>query len=131
MNAAETYMVDTVLHSEALRRLGSETSRTQAYLDGYEVNQGFSAVVSANEALAGLMLYSVPNNLYMAQYGTVSGGGPEQKTRPSRESRPKSRNWSVPALWIQSVGSPKRWVVARIGCGWCAIARPIWPASST
>lgn len=81
MNAAETYMVDTVLHSEALRRLGSETSRTQAYLDGYEVNQGFSAVVSANEALAGLMLYSVPNNLYMAQYGTVSGGGPEQKTR--------------------------------------------------
>lgn len=81
MNAAETYMVDTALHSEALRRLGSETGRTQAYLDGYEVSQGFSAVVSANEALAGLMLYSVPNDLCMAQYGTVSGGGPEQKTR--------------------------------------------------
>lgn len=85
MNAAETYMVDMALHSEDLRRLGSETSRTQAYLDGYEVSRGFSAVVSANEALAGLMLYSVPNDLYMAQYGTVAGGGPEQKTRAKQE----------------------------------------------
>lgn len=81
MNAAETYMVDLALHSENLRRLGGETGRTQAYLDGYEVSQSFSAILTANKALMGVMLYSVPNDLFMAQYGTVAGGGPEQRTK--------------------------------------------------
>ncbi len=81
MNTVETYMVDTALHSENLRRLGEKTNRTQAYLDGYETSQEFSAVISANEALMGVMMYSVPNELFMAQYGTVAGGGPEQKTK--------------------------------------------------
>lgn len=84
MNAAETYMVDLALHSENLRRLGGERGRTQAYLDGYEVSQSFSSILTANKALMGIMLYSVPNDLYMAQYGTVAGGGPEQRTQAIR-----------------------------------------------
>lgn len=89
MNTAETYMVDTALHSESLRRLGEETNRTQAYLDGYETSREFSAIISANEALMGVMLYSVPNELFMAQYGAVAGGGPEQKTKVKQTMQQK------------------------------------------
>ncbi|MDD3430267.1 MAG: histidine kinase, partial [Oscillospiraceae bacterium] len=81
MNAVETYMVDLALHNEEFKRLGEKMDHTQAYLNGYEVAQGFSGILGANEALMGIMLYSVPNQLFIAKYGQVAGGGPQQKLR--------------------------------------------------
>lgn len=79
MDAVEDHLVGLALHSEELRRLGEEESRTQAYLDGYEVSQGFSTLLSSNGALSALMVYSVDNELYMARYGSIDGGGPLAK----------------------------------------------------
>ena len=81
MEAVENHMVDLALRSEELRRLGEEENRTQAYLDGYEVNQGFSSLLASNEALAALMLYSVDNELFMARYGTLAGSSPLENGR--------------------------------------------------
>lgn len=81
MEAVENHMVDLALRSEELRRLGEEESRTQAYLDGYEVNQGFSSLLASNEGLAALLFYSVDNELYMARYGALAGSGPLEKGR--------------------------------------------------
>lgn len=133
MDTAEAYMVDLALHSENLRRLGEKTGRTQAYLDGYEVRSGFSAILSANDSLMGVMLYSVPNDLYMAQYGAVAGGGPEQKTQAKQEMRAQlaaraasasldTQDWFVLPVgartyWVRAVRYHEAYLVSAIDLG--------------
>lgn len=85
MTAVEDYMVDLALRSEELRRLGGEENRTQAYLDGYEVSQGFAAMLASNETVAGMAVYSVDNDLYFARYGDLAGGDSLAKGKEKQE----------------------------------------------
>ena len=73
MEAVENHLVDLALRSEELRRLGEEEGHTQAYLDAYEITQGFSSLIESNEAVSGLLLYSTDNDMYMASYGALPG----------------------------------------------------------
>ena len=81
MQAVESYMLDLSLRNEKFRRLGEQESGVQAYLDAYEIEQGFHSVLTANETLMGMVLYSAPNNIYVGGYGILCGPVREQIQR--------------------------------------------------
>ena len=78
MEAVENHLIDLALRSEELRRLGEEENHTQAYLDAYEITQGFSSIIDSNEAVSGMLLYSTDNDMYMASYGALPGNALQQ-----------------------------------------------------
>lgn len=78
MQAAENYMLDLSLRNEKFRRLGEQEDRTQAYLDAYEIEQGFHSLLTTNETLMGMLLYSEPNNIYVGRYAPGYGGTRQQ-----------------------------------------------------
>lgn len=73
MQAAKNYMLDLSLHDEKFRRLGEQEDHTQAYLDTYEIEQGFQSLLTTNEALMGMLLYSEANNIYVGRYAPSYG----------------------------------------------------------
>jgi two-component system sensor histidine kinase YesM len=92
MSASENHMVNLVQHSEEFRRLGEETSRTQAYLDGYAVKSGFTGIITANKDVSAIMMLSVPNGLFMAQYGNIYGADSDEKSRTGTGLQQEMKN---------------------------------------
>lgn len=78
MESAESYMLNLSLNDPAFRRLADQRNQTQAYLDLYQVKQALPAVLLYNDALAGMILCSPPNNLYAGEYGALYGSAEQQ-----------------------------------------------------
>ncbi len=78
MESAESYMLNLSLNDPAFRRLADRSNQTQAYLDLYQVKQALPAVLLYNDALAGMILCSPPNNLYVGEYGALYGSAEQQ-----------------------------------------------------
>lgn len=81
MESAEAYMVDMVLHSEAFRRLGEETTPLRSYQDAYDIWKSFPSIVNGNDILTGILLYSLPNQQEFSRYNTVAGSNLEQRAK--------------------------------------------------
>lgn len=78
LDSVENYLLNLSLNDAAFRSLSEQTDRTQAYLDAYEIAQGFPAVLAANDALMGVVLRSGSGNLYVGRYGTMYGTSSQQ-----------------------------------------------------
>lgn len=78
LDSVENYLLNLSLNDAAFRSLSEQTDRTQAYLDAYDIAQGFPAVLAANDALMGVVLRSGSGNLYVGRYGTMYGTTTQQ-----------------------------------------------------
>ena len=78
MESVEDYMLDLSLNNERFRRLGEQSTRTQAYLDTYEIAHGLPPILAANDTLMGMILYSRSNNIYVGEYGSVYGNSAQR-----------------------------------------------------
>lgn len=78
LDSVENYLLNLTLNDASFRSLSEQTDRTRAYLDAYEIAQGFPAVLAANDALMGVVLRSGSGNLYVGRYGTMYGTAAEQ-----------------------------------------------------
>lgn len=78
MLSAETYILNLSLNDATFRNLSEENDPIQAYLDIYEIGQGFPALMAANDTLMGVVLVDSSCNLYYGSYGTVYGDPVEQ-----------------------------------------------------
>ena len=58
LDSVENYLLNLSLNDATFRSLSEQTDRTRAYLDAYEIAQGFPAVLAANNALMGVVLLS-------------------------------------------------------------------------
>ena len=72
LDSVENYLLNLSLNDAAFRSLSEQTDRTRAYLDAYEIAQGFPAVLAANDALMGVVLRSGSGNLYVGRYGETA-----------------------------------------------------------
>lgn len=50
LDSVENYLLNLSLNDATFRSLSEQTDRTRAYLDAYEIAQGFPAVLAANDA---------------------------------------------------------------------------------
>lgn len=53
LDSVENYLLNLSLNDATFRSLSEQTDRTRAYLDAYEIAQGFPAVLAANDTLMG------------------------------------------------------------------------------
>lgn len=74
----ESYITSQVLNSEELHRLGFGEGHTQAYLDSYKLQTGFSSAMAAGNDVTALYLYSEPNSILMSEYATAQAGRPTE-----------------------------------------------------
>lgn len=58
LDSVENYLLNLSLNDATFRSLSEQTDRTRAYLDAYEIAQGFPAVLAANDVLMGVVLRS-------------------------------------------------------------------------
>ena len=72
LDSVENYLLNLSLNDATFRSLSEQTDRTRAYLDAYEIAQGFPAVLAANDALMGVVLRSGSGNLYVGRYGETA-----------------------------------------------------------
>lgn len=72
LDSVENYLLNLSLNDATFRSLSEQTDRTRAYLDAYEIAQGFPAVLAANDALMGVVLRSGSGNLYVGRYGATA-----------------------------------------------------------
>lgn len=72
LDSVENYLLNLSLNDATFRSLSEQTDRTRAYLDAYEIAQGFPAVLAANDALMGVVLRSGSGNLYVGRYGAAA-----------------------------------------------------------
>ena len=72
LDSVENYLLNLSLNDASFRSLSEQTDRTRAYLDAYEIAQGFPAVLAANDALMGVVLRSGSGNLYVGRYGAAA-----------------------------------------------------------
>ena len=72
LDSVENYLLNLSLNDATFRSLSEQTDRTRAYLDAYEIAQGFPAVLAANNALMGVVLRSGSGNLYVGRYGATA-----------------------------------------------------------
>ena len=72
LDSVENYLLNLSLNDASFRSLSEQTDRTRAYLDAYEIAQGFPAVLAANDALMGVVLRSGSGNLYVGRYGATA-----------------------------------------------------------
>lgn len=72
LDSVENYLLNLSLNDAAFRSLSEQTDRTRAYLDAYEIAQGFPAVLAANDVLMGVVLRSGSGNLYVGRYGAAA-----------------------------------------------------------
>ena len=72
LDSVENYLLNLSLNDAAFRSLSEQTDRTRAYLDAYEIAQGFPAVLAANDTLMGVVLRSGSGNLYVGRYGAAA-----------------------------------------------------------
>lgn len=56
LDSVENYLLNLSLNDATFRSLSEQTDRTRAYLDAYEIAQGFPAVLAANDTLMGVVL---------------------------------------------------------------------------
>lgn len=78
MESTENTMLNLSLNSAAFRQLSDQSTPVQAYLNLYQVQQELPAILVTNEALAGIILCSPTNDLYVGEYGTLYGAGNQQ-----------------------------------------------------
>lgn len=78
LDSVEGYLLNISLNDTVFRGLSEETNRTQAYLNACQIAQGFPAVLSANDVLMGIVLYSGAGDLYVGRYGAVYGDALKQ-----------------------------------------------------
>lgn len=78
LDSVESYLLNISLNDTVFRGLSEETNRTQAYLNAHQIAQGFPAVLSANDVLMGIVLYSGAGDLYIGRYGAVYGDALKQ-----------------------------------------------------
>ena len=72
LDSVENYLLNLSLNDATFRSLSEQTDRTRAYLDAYEIAQGFPAVLAANDVLMGVVLRSGSGNLYVGRYGAAA-----------------------------------------------------------
>ena len=72
LDSVENYLLNLSLNDATFRSLSEQTDRTRAYLDAYEIAQGFPAVLAANDTLMGVVLRSGSGNLYVGRYGAAA-----------------------------------------------------------
>lgn len=72
LDSVENYLLNLSLNDATFRSLSEQTDRTRAYLDAYEITQGFPAVLAANDTLMGVVLRSGSGNLYVGRYGAAA-----------------------------------------------------------
>lgn len=72
LDSVENYLLNLSLNDATFRSLSEQTDRTRAYLDAYEIAQGFPAVLAANDVLMGVVLRSGSGNLYVGRYGATA-----------------------------------------------------------
>lgn len=72
LDSVENYLLNLSLNDATFRSLSEQTDRTRAYLDAYEIVQGFPAVLAANDTLMGVVLRSGSGNLYVGRYGAAA-----------------------------------------------------------
>ena len=72
LDSVENYLLNLSLNDATFRSLSEQTDRTRAYLDAYEIAQGFPAVLAANDVLMGVVLRSGSGNLYVGRYGETA-----------------------------------------------------------
>ena len=79
MLSAEAYILNLSLNDATFRNLSEENDQVQAYLDIYEISQGFPALMAANDTLMGVVLVDSSCNLFYGRYGTVYGDPGQQR----------------------------------------------------
>ena len=72
LDSVENYLLNLSLNDATFRSLSDQPDRTRAYLDAYEIAQGFPAVLAANDTLMGVVLRSGSGNLYVGRYGAAA-----------------------------------------------------------
>lgn len=72
LDSVENYLLNLSLNDATFRSLSEQTDRTRAYLDAYEIAQGFPAVLAASDVLGGVVLRSGSGNLYVGRYGAAA-----------------------------------------------------------
>lgn len=72
MTHAESFLVDTALYNTSFRALNQNMNPADAYLKGYDVKTTFTSILNADSDLSCLLIYSSPNELSFAEFGSMT-----------------------------------------------------------
>ena len=105
LDSVENYLLNLSLNDATFRSLSEQTDRTRAYLDAYEIAQGFPAVLAANDVLMGVVLRSGSGNLYVGRYGAAAQQLKQKLNLEAYLGQPGQTNKMVTKGWyLRTIG---------------------------
>ena len=105
LDSVENYLLNLSLNDATFRSLSEQTDRTRAYLDAYEIAQGFPAVLAANDVLMGVVLRSGSGNLYVGRYGATAQQLKQKLNLEAYLGQPGQTNKMVTKGWyLRTIG---------------------------